>query len=407
MQKQEKIAKICHITKFFVTLPKIGTLDMDVSKHKFIILGSDHSNTLGQIRCLGEMGIHPIVIITEKHPYIINKSKYIGEYHIVDSIYDGPQYVLNHYSHEKYPPFIYTDRDDIMCAIDNYYDELKDKFIFWNAGEKGRIHKLINKDTQIALAKECGFNVIPTEHVKKGEMPKHLQYPIFTKATNSLNPYWKANSFVCHNDEELIAAYQRMGIEEVLLQQFIHRQDEMPIEGISIDGGREVKLFLKKSSTRFAGNGFGIYSFLQHFYDKETEDKVTMFMKKAKYTGVFEIEFIIDKNGTEFFMEVNFRNTMFNHACADFGINIPYLFAESTLNNKIDTNSYKYSPEKHTIMYEFDDLKLSVLKGNTSIWRWLIDFYNAKSYLYIDKHDMLPFLSIIYHKIFNKMFRMN
>lgn len=377
---------------------------MNISKHKFIILGSDHSNTLGQIRCLGEMGIRPIVIITEKHPYIINKSKYIGEYHIVDTIYDGPKYVLEHYSNEEYPPFIYTDRDDIMCAIDDYYDELKGKFIFWNAGQKGRIRQLINKEVQIALAKECRLNVIPTEHVKRGEMPKKLQYPIFTKATNSLNPYWKANAFICSSAEELKTAYSRMGIEEVLLQKYIRKKDEMPIEGISIDGGREVKLLVKKSSLRFADNGFGIYSKLSIFQDDDLENKVINFMRKARYTGIFEIEFIIDEGGIAYFMEVNFRNTMFNHACADYGFNILYLFAISALSNHIDQNDITpLNNKEHTVMYEFDDLKLSVIQGKLPLWRWIIEFISTNSFLYIDKHDMAPFWSLLRHKIIDKL----
>jgi len=376
---------------------------MNISKHKFIILGSDHSNTLGQIRCLGEMGIRPIVIITEKRPYIINKSKYIGEYHIVDTIYDGPKYVLEHYSNEEYPPFIYTDRDDIMCAIDDYYDDLKGKFIFWNAGQKGRIRQLINKEVQIALAKECGLNVIPTEHVKRGGMPKELQYPIFTKATNSLNPYWKANAFICNSAEELKTAYSRMGIEEVLLQKYIRKKDEMPIEGISIDGGREVKLLVKKSSLRFADNGFGIYSKLSIFQDDDLENKVINFMRKARYTGIFEIEFIIDEGGIAYFMEVNFRNTMFNHACAEYGVNILHLFANSVLNNHIDQIDDKPVNREHTVMYEFDDLKISVIQDRLSIWRWLKDFISTDSFLYIDKRDMAPFWSLLKHKITNKL----
>ena len=377
---------------------------MNISKHKFIILGSDHSNTLGQIRCLGEMGIRPIVIITEKRPYIINKSKYIGEYHIVDTIYDGPKYVLEHYSNEEYPPFIYTDRDDIMCAIDDYYDDLKGKFIFWNAGQKGRIRQLINKEVQIALAKECGLNVIPTEHVKRGGMPKELQYPIFTKATNSLNPYWKANAFICNSAEELKTAYSRMGIEEVLLQKYIRKKDEMPIEGISIDGGREVKLLVKKSSLRFADNGFGIYSKLSIFQDDDLENKVINFMRKARYTGIFEIEFIIDEGGIAYFMEVNFRNTMFNHACADYGFNILYLFAISVLSNHIDLNDITpLNNKEHTVMYEFDDLKLSVIQGKLPLWRWIKEFISTNSFLYIDKHDMAPFWSLLRHKITDKL----
>ena len=378
---------------------------MNLNKHKFIILGSDHSNTLGQIRCLGEMGIRPIVIITEKRPYIINKSKYIGEYHIVDTIYEGPKYVLEHFCNEEYPPFIYTDRDDIMCAIDDYYDDLKDKFIFWNAGKKGGIRQLINKETQMELAKECGLNVIPTEHVKRGELPNLIDYPIFTKAPNSLNPFWKSNVFICNNNNELLSAYSRMGIDEVLLQKYIHRKDEMPVEGISIDGGREVKLLVKKTSKRFMANGFGIYSQLHRFNDSNIEKKVTQFIKRTGYTGIFEIEFILDNDNTLYFLEINFRNTMFNHACAEYGANILYLFAKSVINNKISIEDMNLKPDPYTVMYELDDLKNSVIKGDVSLWQWLKDFFQANSYLYIDKHDMVPFWSLLIHKVEEKIKR--
>lgn len=376
---------------------------MDILNHKFIILGSDHSNTLGQIRCLGEKGIRPIVIITEKNPFIINKSKYLGELHVVDNIHEGPRYVLEHYSNEKYPPFIYTDRDDIMCVIDDYYDELKGKFIFWNAGEKGRIRKLINKEEQMAIAAECGLNVIPTEHVKRGELPKKINYPIFTKATNSLNPFWKANAFICHNDEELKEAYKHMGVDEVLIQKYINREDEIPIEGVSIDCGREVKLLIKKHSMRFMENGFGIYSQIMPFNDYELEHKVADLMRKTCYTGIFEIEFIRDKSGEMFFLEINFRNTMFNHSCAEYGVNILWLFAKWTLENHINASDYSKKEKKHYVMYEFDDLKESVLQGNVSLWKWLKDFIHADSYLYIDRNDMNPFYSLIWHKIINKI----
>ena len=143
-----------------------------IYNHKFIIIGSDHSNTLGQIRCLGEKGIRPIVVITEPHPYIINKSKYLAELHQVGSISEAPRYVAEHWGSEPLKPFLYTDRDDFMCAIDDCFDLLNGHFFFWNAGEKGRIRKLINKEEQMAIAKECGLNVIPTERVRRGELPK-------------------------------------------------------------------------------------------------------------------------------------------------------------------------------------------------------------------------------------------
>ena len=69
---------------------------MELAQHKFIIIGSDHSNTLGQMRCLGEHGIKPIVVITEQQPYLITKSKYLGELHQVKSIAEAPRYVAEH-----------------------------------------------------------------------------------------------------------------------------------------------------------------------------------------------------------------------------------------------------------------------------------------------------------------------
>lgn len=380
---------------------RIKKVIMDLLSHKFIIIGSDHSNTLGQIRCLGEHGIRPIVVITEQEPFIITKSRYLGELHQVSSIAEAPRYVAEHWGNEPVKPFLYTDRDDFMCAIDDCYDLLVGKFFFWNAGEKGRIRKLINKEEQMALAAECGLNVIPTELVRRGQLPRQLQYPIFTKASNSLNPYWKANCFVCHDEQELLDAYQHMGIDEVLLQKYIHKKDETPIEGISIDGGREVALLVKKSSFRFANNGFGVYSQITPFDDAGLERQVTQFMRAARYTGIFELELIVDASGTAYFMEVNFRNTMFNHACADYGANLPWLFAKWTVQGHIDKSDVQLRPLPLTVMYEIEDLKESVAHGNTSLWQWLADFRRADSYLYIDNRDMGPFWALLRRKLNN------
>lgn len=375
----------------------------NILEHKFIIIGSDHSNTLGQIRCLGEKGIRPIVVITEKKPYLITKSKYLGELHQVGSNAEAPRYVAEHWGNEPVKPFLYTDRDDFMCAIDDCYDLLDGKFYFWNAGEKGRICKLINKEEQMAIAQECGLNVIPTERVKRGELPKVLSYPIFTKATNSLNPYWKANAFICHNEAELQDAYSKMGIDDVLLQKYINKKDETPIEGISIDGGREVKLLVKKTSFRYAPNGFGVFSQMLPFDDEQLEQRVTAFMQRAHYTGIFEVEFIVDDSDKQYFMEVNFRNTMFNHACANCGVNVLWLYAKWTLDNHIKADDVAFSNLNPYVMYELDDLKISVLHGQLSLFDWFRDFRKTDSFLYIDRHDMNPFWALLWCKADNAL----
>lgn len=379
---------------------------MELHKHKFIIIGSDHANTLGQIRCLGEKGIKPIVVITEKKPFLITKSKYLGELHQVNSIAEAPRYVAEHWGNEPIKPFLYTDRDDFMCAIDDCYDLLDGRFYFWNAGEKGRVRQLINKEEQMKLARECGLNVIPTEQVKRGELPKTLDYPIFTKATNSLNPWWKANCFVCQNESELIDAYQHMGIDDILLQKYIKKKDETPVQGLSLDGGRIVKLFSCKTSYRFEPNGFGVYSIIERFENIDVEKKIETLMRKTGFTGIFEIEFIQDENGIMYFLEINFRCTMAIHAYADFGVNLPYLFAVGILAGSIPEKEIRYSSKQdYRLMYEFDDFIYSVVKGNTSLWKWIKDFRRTDTYLYLDKRDMGPFWALLRAKFCHKLKR--
>ena len=50
--------------KKLLSLQQYNYTDMNLAKLKFIIQGSDYSNTLGQIRCLGKMDISPIVFMT-------------------------------------------------------------------------------------------------------------------------------------------------------------------------------------------------------------------------------------------------------------------------------------------------------------------------------------------------------
>jgi hypothetical protein len=130
-----------------------------------------------------------------------------------------------------------------MGLIDKHYNELVDRFYVWNAGQQGGLSKYLNKGEQIKLAKECGFNVPKTEMVKLGELPHSLQYPIFTKAVDSLNEWWKGCASICKNEEELQTFCKTLEVEYLILQEYIDKTDETPIEGISINGGKEIVLF--------------------------------------------------------------------------------------------------------------------------------------------------------------------
>lgn len=374
---------------------------MDIHHHKFILLGSYTANTLGQIRSLGEKGIRPIAVLVHKNTFRIDKSKYISEVYDVDNIEEGLDLIIRKYGNEPHRPFLYTDRDDVMGLLDSRYEELAGKFIFWNAGEQGRLGKYLNKREQLILAEKCGFRIPKSEVVKVGELPKNLSYPIFTKAVDSLNPWWKGFSFICYSEEDLKSAYAQIrDVEEILLQEYIVKKNEVPYEGISINGAQEVKMLVKSVNYRFTKDSFGIYRHLEPFNDKELEEKIKAFIREIHYEGVFEIEFIIDNNDVAYFLETNFRVTQYNYAYTKFGVNFPYLYAKSVCDGKLAVGDISYSEKRpFNVISEFEDFRISCLHGNVSLFQWIKDLTGADCYQYYEKSDKSPFFWTLFSKL--------
>ena len=375
---------------------------MDINNHKFIILGSYTANVLGQVRSLGERGIHPYGVLIHKNTFRIDKSKYWAKIYTTNTIDEGLNIVLHEFGNETFKPFLYTDRDDVMGLLDRKYDILKDRFYFWNAGKQGRLNKYLNKEEQLKLAEECGLKIPQTEVVKVGEMPKHLKYPIFTKAKDSLNPFWKGNAFICNNEDDLKRAYSVMDIDEILLQEYIVKKDERPIEGISLNGGQDIRLLVKSINYRLTKDSYGIFRHLEPFSDTELENKVKKYIQTINYTGIFEIEFIIDNDNIAYFLETNFRITQYNYGYTHFGVNFPILFAKSIHKRKIDLEEIKYSTIRPiNVMSELEDFRISCLHGDISLWQWLKDIRHTHCFSFYASNDKKPFFWTLWEKAIN------
>jgi hypothetical protein len=131
-----------------------------LEEHKFIVFALEHYNPLGMIRSFGCMGINPIYISVKRRYEVATKSKYISKLHKVDSIQEGYELLMREYGHEKVKPFLVFSDDRTVGFFDERYNEWKDKFISYNAGEQGRINKFIDKFEIQQCAKRHGFNVL-------------------------------------------------------------------------------------------------------------------------------------------------------------------------------------------------------------------------------------------------------
>lgn len=368
----------------------------------FIVFGFEHYNPLGIVRSLGETGIKPIAIVIKGKRAITSKSKYISKLFFVNDVEEGYKLLLSKYSGLELKPFVYASDDKVTNYMDAKYEELKDKFYFYNAGETGRIAQFQNKDNILKLAQKHGLGVLKTFTVKKGEIPEGIEYPIITKAIISTIDLWKEDMIICHNEEELKQAYKKIRSERVLLQKYIEKKNELCLEGYSVDRGNKAVITIASTYNYQLKDSYSPYMTCRSLNNPELERKLAAMIQEVGFEGIFEIEFLVDQDDELYFLEINFRNSTWSYASTIAGMPMPVLWAKGMIDPKAIDGTFKEINEPFTAMVEFDDHRRRVKTGQMSNWAWFKDFRNAKCKYYCASGDLAPVLSVVMSK-FNRV----
>lgn len=376
-------------------------MESNIFDHKFIVIDGGHFNPLGIVRSLGEKGIRSDVIAIDSPDAIMAQSKYVNSKVFVKSAEEGVEYILNHYANEKEKPFIFTGSDSVISVIDRNFDKLKDVFFVFNCGIQNGINHLLSKYEQNVLARSVGLNVPDFEEVKVGELPKHVKYPILTKAATSLEYDWKSLTHICRNEKELIAAYSTMNCETVLLQSYIEKENETGFDALCINSGADTYLPLQLTYHEVSETSFGhsIYFFTPE--DKELIKKVEKLMSLTKYEGILSVDLLIGKDQKVYFLEVNFRNTQWSYPSTCAGVNLPYIWAKSMLTGKLEIEDVVIKKEKFTSIIELYELTYARKKGVRNLIRTLKKVLQSDSYIIFNWKDMSPFFWSIKKFILN------
>lgn len=363
--------------------------------NKYIIFCVEHYNPLGIVRSLGEKGINPIVIVIKNKIVLTSKSKYISELYVVDSIENGYKRLCKILELEPEKPFVYTADDKITCYLDLHYDELKNKCYFFNAGEKSRISYFINKNNILECAKRHGLKVLDTMVVKRGEIPDGLEYPIITKAEDPTVGAWKNDMFICHNNEELKKAFEKIESPSVILQKYIKKKNEYCLEGFSINHGQQMVITIASTYNYLLDISYSPYMTVKNFDRYDIKRKLDEMYKEIGFEGIFEIEFLVSEDDELYFGEINFRNSTWSYASTCAGMNLPWLWSQAMQSGKIDTDVIKSIKPGFTAMVELTDFKDRVIKQRYNIVKWFIDLFMADCRYYIGKRDLKPVVSMI------------
>jgi predicted ATP-grasp superfamily ATP-dependent carboligase len=119
------------------------------------------------------------------------------------------------------------------------------------------------------------------------------------------------------------------------------------------------------------------------------EKKLQAMFEEIGYEGVFEVEYLIDKDGTAYFLEINFRASCWNHTTNIADMAESFLWIKGMMNGSIDPADRKEF-EPFTSMSEIIDYGKRVDSGKVTLAEWLRDFKEAKCTYYYHKDDMGP-----------------
>ena len=370
----------------------------DVFDHLHIVLCNEHYNPLGIIRSLGEAGIRPIAIIVRGKRAFVGSSKYISKAIYVENINEAVRVLMDDYSNCAKKPFIYITNDPFLEYIDSHYNDFKESFFVTNAREEGKISFYMNKDNINRLALESGLNIPSSTIVKKGQLPQGLNYPVITKAIASTAGAWKKDSFICDSETELLEAYSKIKGDTILIQEFIDRKGEFNIDGISVNHGESVFLSMVTDYIYLVPGRYSTYMDVLNVTNEELSSKIKKIIAQIGYEGIFDAEFMMGKDDKIYFLEINLRPNAFNYASTCAGMNDPYLWAKGMLDGYVSDDNYKQIPAGFRAMVENDDFKDRVLSKETSVIRWLKDFFSCNCHFYFNRHDIKPFINAFLKK---------
>ena len=327
-----------------------------------VVLSRNYSTGLSVIRSLGEAGYTVDLIasaLKEGRSLAISKSKYIrNAVEVVSQKVDNSEDtdLLNELLAYKdqfteKPVLIPTD-DYTASVMDTNRTVLEDIFFMPGITVEGeKLTTYMDKSIQCRIAEEAGVPApkcwVVSLRERPVQIPDDMVYPCFCKPLESFTGY-KQEMARCNDREELSAHLdslsEKFSERSFLIQEFIDIDNEIDIEGVSLDQEAILTGVVWKSIVAGYERGVPLAGeFMPFDRFPGLEEKVRELLKRYHYRGMFDLG--INIVGDEYyFNEINLRSGGTNFVYFSSGVNLPDLFVKETL-------GVPHGPEEETPVF--------------------------------------------------------
>lgn len=360
-----------------------------------VIGGGNHHNALGVVRALGRCGYRvELITIGNLRKNYIASSKYVCRHYALGAIKELSAYLLYRKPVNK-KEVIISCADIVTEHLNNHSDRLSQRYILPGNPFQGHMLDLMDKTTMVGMSALHGINA--PQIWKLPEDIDKVTFPCITKSYLSSHGGGKADIVVCRNREQL-DAFLAVNSDEVFVQPYIEKKEEVQFIGCSLNGGKDIiipgmtKVLRSQPNTN---TGFLEYGPIEPFY-RDIVERSKAYLRDCAYSGLFSIEFIRGIDDKVWFLETNFRNDGNAICVTESGVNLPVIWVKACLNE--DYHSELRTPKHIVVMPEFQDFKL-VLQRKLSFTRWFGDLRRTDAFMDYAKDDKWPFFQFIIDKL--------
>lgn len=370
--------------------------------NKVIVLGFDHTNSLGVAQALGIQGIDVYTVVMPGYfsEGVVSKSSFVKAVIYSENDTKCLENILSLYTQGA--RVIIPACDDAARFLDRHRNELSG-FLFENA-ECFTIEDLVDKQLQVNIAQKSGLKV-PLSVVidSKTDLESvNITYPCIFKPLVSSNGS-KTDITICHDKGEFMSKAKDVlsHTSQLMLQQYINKDVDYVVCGCSLrDGNCVIPTIISKIQLYPAKVGLGTVYYMEPLYNDSIIAGINSFMKTVGYEGLFSVEFARNINdGEMYFIETNFRNDGVTPCLTHSGINLPYIHFCDLIG--VDSPAFSV-PDKYSMICEIRHLQ-SMIHGDISVFKWIKDIVNADCFMTYYKNDKHPIISMLTKSIKSKI----
>ncbi len=356
-----------------------------------IILGNDHTNSLGVSQCLGMAGYEVTCAVWGNKSGMLKCSNFVKTILSASSVEVCIDKIIEYFGNIdlNLPIPIIACCDTAALVLEKNSYRLKPMFIY-EYSTNTSIEYGLQKENQTSLAVKAKFNVPKTWNLKGTKIiPHDIAYPCLIKPLVSLEGA-KSDIRVCRDKEELNKNLSSLQFtKNVLLQQYIERDYEISILGCALKNGDVIIPCVENKLTLYPLNvGLECLAEIQPLKDKEIISPIRSLIKFLGYVGVFSVEMMHSKVDNKFyFTEINLRNDGANGFIYKYGVNLPLNHVEDLLDLPLTPPT---EPKPGYYIWEMHHT-LSFAHRDISIWQWWKEIRKSCGFLTYLKEDKKPF----------------